>query len=167
MSFNNKFTVTEEFKNSNTYHHAINEFNAVYTDDTEDGMQVAILQCVMELLQTFSGQGHSGTSSAYVLNLFQKLADYEPLGPLTGADSEWTHLGYDSHMQYQNKRCAHVFKGEKGAYDSQYYIFVDPNGAGYTNSESRKYIEFPYVPTRVYVPRDEAGTPMWDKAEEK
>lgn len=166
MSFNNKFTVSDEFKKSNTYFHAINEFNAVYKDDVEDGMQVAILQCVMELLEKFHQQGHSGTSSSYALSVFMKLAGFEPLGPITGADSEWCHLGYDDNMTHQNKRCSHVFKGSNGAYDSQYYVFVDPNGSACTNIDSRKYIEFPYIPKVVYVPRDEEGNALWDQASE-
>lgn len=163
MSFKDKFTVGEDFKRSNVYAHALLEFECVYSDDE---MQVAILQCVMELLEKFYDQGHSGMSSSYALKLFTKLADFEPLGPITGADSEWAHLGYDDNMLYQNKRCSHVFKGSKGAYDSQYYVFVDPNGAACTNSESRKYIEFPYTPARVYVPRDEEGNALWDQASE-
>lgn len=166
MSFNNKFKVSDEFKKSNTYTHAINEFNAVFKEDAEDGMQVSILQCVMELLEKFYEQGHSGMSSSYALKVFMKLADFEPLGPITGDDSEWCHLGYDDNMSHQNKRCSHVFKGSKGAYDSQYYVFVDPNGSACTNSESRKYIEFPYTPKTVYVPRDEAGNALWDQASE-
>lgn len=161
--FANKFTVGEQFKQSNTYAHALLEFECVYSDDE---MQVAMLQCVLELLEKFHEQGHSGMSSMYALGVFSKLAKFEPLGPLTGADEEWVYLGYDENMTHQNKRCPHVFKGEKGAYDSSYYIFVDPDGSGYNNSESRKYIEFPYTPERVYVPRDENDTPLWNRASE-
>lgn len=161
--FADKFTVGEEFKKSNTYAHAMVEFEMTYS---EDEMQVAMLQCVMELLETFYNQGHSGMSSAYALKVFTQLANFEPLGPLTDAPGEWVSLMYNDDMMYQNKRCPHVFKGEKGAYDSSYYVFVDPDGSGCTNNQSRKYIEFPYTPERVYVPRDAEGTPLWDQASE-
>lgn len=161
--FANKFTVGEDFKRSNVYAHVLLEFECVYSDDE---MQVAMLQCVLELLEKFYEQGHSGMSSAYALGVFSKLANFEPLGPLTGADEEWVNLGYDDNMTHQNKRCPHVFKGKKGAYDSTYYIFVDPNGSGCTNGQSRKYIEFPYTPERVHVPRDEHDNPLWDQASE-
>jgi hypothetical protein len=85
---------------------------------------------------------------------------YEPLGPLTGEDWEWTELDYGDDMKYQNKRCGHVFKGADGrAYDSEGKIFYDwyTNDAGerykshFTSKDSRVYIEFPYTPVREYV----------------
>lgn len=71
---------------------------------------------VLELMEVFSKQGHSGMSAPIVANLFHKLANYEPLQPLTGEDSEWNDIrefggGY---AYYQNKRDSGLFKYSDG-----------------------------------------------------
>ncbi len=47
---------------------------------------------VLELVEKFSAQDHSGTSAFICLDLFKKVANYEPLGPLTGNDDEWEDI---------------------------------------------------------------------------
>ncbi len=141
--------------------HAWEEFRAAgWTNDKNefnDGMQEAICTHVLKLLSVFADEGHSGSSAPYAINLFEKLAKFEPVAPLTGEDWEWVEVSDD---MYQNKRCSHVFKGADGkAYDIDGKIFwdwhQDENGEMYkshfTGRESRVYIEFPYVPKREYV----------------
>lgn len=107
---------------------------------------------VMELVRLFAEQGHSGMSAGVCVSMFEQLARFKPLGPLTGTDDEWHLLDYDGDVTYQNKRCSHVFKGADGrAYDSQGRVFRDPSGACYTSSGSRVYVEFPYTPKVEYV----------------
>ena len=53
-----------------------------------DDMQDMVKANVLELLEVFGNQGHSGSSAPYVLGLFQRLADFKPLGQLTGEDDE-------------------------------------------------------------------------------
>lgn len=139
---------------SNIKAHAERELRASgYKMDGMDGPydQMAI-EAIMELLDVFSKQGHSGFSANYVIQAFTKLANFEPLAPLTGADDEWHECGDGV---YQNKRCGHVFKQADRfngqAYDIDGRIFRDPNGSCYTSSESRVPVTFPYTPTRVYV----------------
>lgn len=120
-------------------------------DDKEDGPNKWMASNILELLQVFAAQGHSGSSAPYVVNLFEKLARFEPLGPLTGADSEWTDHGDGL---FQNKRCSRVFK-QPDRFDGQAYDlygkgFRDPAGVSYTNRESMTPIIFPYTPTTVY-----------------
>jgi len=71
-------------------------------------------KAVMELIEKFSEQGHSGMSAPIVADLFKKLANYEPLGPITGKDEEWTFLDYGDNLQYQNKRESGLFKDKEG-----------------------------------------------------
>lgn len=71
-------------------------------------------EAVMELIEVFAKQGHSGMSASIVLNLFKRLGNYETLLPLTGKDEEWTHLGYSDALAYQNKRNSAVFKHANG-----------------------------------------------------
>jgi hypothetical protein len=91
-------------------------------DKEGDFYEGATGKAVMELIEVFSKQGHSGMSAPIVADLFKRLANYEPLQPITGKDEEWgdvRDLG-DGVPWYQNKRCSALFKdGEDG---KPYYI---------------------------------------------
>jgi len=151
------------------------EFKAAKWLDDEgkysDEMQEAICKHVLKLLDVFSDEGHSGSSAPYAINVFKKLAMFEPLVPLTGEDWEWTET---SEGVFQNKRCGHVFKQadrfDGQAYDIEGIVFyewherdLDPDEPGYpgktrfkshyTSSESRVPVTFPYSPIRNYVER--------------
>jgi hypothetical protein len=91
-------------------------------DKTGDFYEGMTGKSVMELIEVFSKQGHSGTSAPMVASIFQKLANYEPLIGITGKDEEWSDvrdLG-DGKPWYQNKRCSAIFKDGKDG--KPYYI---------------------------------------------
>ena len=73
--------------------HAWIEFRAAgWTGENgkfNDEMQELICKHVLKLLEVFHGEGHSGSSAPYAINLFEKLAKFEPVAPLTGEDWEW------------------------------------------------------------------------------
>ena len=48
------------------------------------GMQDAINKNILEIVEIFSNQGHSGFSAGYALNVLERLLRYKPLTPLTG-----------------------------------------------------------------------------------
>ena len=110
---------------------------------------------ILELLEVFSKQGHSGSSASYVIGMFFKLASHEPITPLTGEDVEWEKVDFQT---LQNVRCSRVFKnintGE--VYDVQGKIFEEPDGARYTSKNSLVNITFPYMPQTqvIKVPRE-------------
>jgi len=160
---------------SNLHSHALMEFKAAKWLDDEgkysDEMQEAICKHVLKLLDVFADEGHSGSSAPYAVNVFKKLAMFEPLVPLTGEDWEWTET---SEGVFQNKRCSHVFKQadrfDGQAYDIDGIVFyewherdLDPDEPGYpgktrfkshyTSSESRVPVTFPYTPVKNYVER--------------
>lgn len=128
----------------------------------KDEMDQDMRKCVLDIIDIFSEQGHSGFSAALCTNLVTKLMKFEPLTPITGEDDEWMEVGPN---MFQNKRCSHVFKDADGkAYDSEGIIFYDilkneDDGSEfksyYTSSNSRVFIEFPYTPTKIYVERPE------------
>ena len=136
---------------SNYEEHAKQEFKAAgWTDKNgqfKDEMQELLCSQVLELLALFATHGHSGTTAPYAVSLFSKLADFQPLVPITGEDLEWIQVGENL---WQNKRCSRVFK-ELDAYDSRGKVFREPSGACYTNQNSRVTITFPYTPTTVYI----------------
>ena len=134
---------------NNYQKHAKSEFESLgWPGDCE--MQQMMCEQILELLGVFGEHGHSGSSAPYAINLFKKLASFEPIAPLTGEDSEWGDP-YDGKTR-QNKRCSHVFKEEDGrAYDIDAVVFREPNGCCYTGKGSRRYIKFPYTPKTKYV----------------
>ncbi len=146
--------------------HAKREFQAAGWADAEgnieEPMQRDICNHVLTLLEVFSAEGHSGSSAPYAIDLFKKLASFEPLVPLSGDDSEWNDVGDG---RYQNNRCSHVFKDKDRfggqAYDIDGIIFYDnyvdeegkPYKSYYTSRDSAVPITFPYTPKREYKER--------------
>lgn len=108
---------------------------------------------VLDLIKAFSEQGHSGMSAGMCVSMFERLARFEPLSPLTGSDDEWNEV---TEGMFQNRRCSHVFKENGVAYDSEGKVFREPSGACFTSKDSRVEIEFPYVPKREYIDVEEA-----------
>lgn len=143
----------------NTVRHAEREFLAAgyipLDQEQEDGPNKWIQENVLELLEVFSRQGHSGFSAPYAVDVFRKLAMHEPLVPLSGADDEWNEVGEGV---FQNNRCSHVFKDKDRfngqAYDINGRIFREPDGACYTSGDSCVPVTFPYTPKREYVDVD-------------
>lgn len=161
---------------SNLRSHAMREFRAVgWTNEHgqfNDDMQEAICVHVLKLLDVFSDEGHTGTTAPYTIELFQKLASFKPIGPLTGEDWEWVDVsdrgGHNGSTLWQNNRCSNVFKDETGAYDIDAVVFyewcereLDPDEDGYpgmkkfksffTSRDSKRYVTFPYTPLTQYV----------------
>ncbi len=147
---------------SNLHKHALAEFKAAgWIDDTgyKDEMQGLICDHVLKLIDLFSDEGHSGTTASYTINLFTRLAKFEPITALTGEDWEWVDHGHTK----QNKRCSTVFKDPDGSvYDINDKVFwewakrdlyEDEEGypgtsiykSYYTCKDSRVPVKFPYI----------------------
>jgi hypothetical protein len=141
---------------SSLHSHAMSEFRAAGWTDAdgkfEDEMQEDICKHVLELLKVFSDEGHSGSTAPYTVNMFKKLAMFEPIVPLTGEDWEWHE---PSPGVFQNIRCSRVFKQADRfngqAYDIEGRVFREPTGACYTGAESCVPVTFPYTPKTEYV----------------
>lgn len=98
-------------------------------------------KAVLELIEVFAKQGHSGMSASVVRTLFNKLADYKPITSITDLQSDWIEVGDN---MFQHKQVSAVFKtGESG---KPYYldgqIFKDKRGT-YTSRDSRKPLDLP------------------------
>lgn len=128
---------------------------------------------VMELIEVFSKQGHSGMSAPIVADIFKKLANYEPLQPITGKDEEWGDVRDIGNGEpwYQNKRCSALFKDGKDG--RPYYIDAvikrDQNGTcwsgmawlseeDYKTGDRSKMVgkkgyikSFPFTPKTFYI----------------
>lgn len=129
---------------SNLHDHAVYELSLL--DDGSDE-QKEVNKDILEIVDKFASQGHSGFSAYYALSLVDRLLKFLPIKPLTGEDSEWNQLNYGGKVEYQNKRASNVFKDSNGnVYD------VDRFSHSYGDHEStwcgpRYYIDkFPYQP---------------------
>ena len=153
---------------SNYKFHAMNEFRAAGWVDQNgkylDEMQEMICNHVLALLDVFADEGHSGTTAPYTIELFSKLAKFDPIVPLTGEDWEWSEVSDgDNGKMYQNKRCGAVFK-DANRHDGQpYYLdgkvfwewYKSDDGemskSYFTSADSQVPIVFPYTPKSEYV----------------
>lgn len=161
---------TIEEQRSNMLNYAKEELKAAgWMDGGKDDMDYWMARHVLQLLLLFSLEGHSGSSAPFAINLFKRLANWKPLGPLTGEDSEWSDMSEASGCSmFQNRRDSTVFKeGKDGvAYTIDGYVFREPyvNDEGkegtvtFTSRASRKEVVFPYNipegPIFIDVPRD-------------
>lgn len=114
-----------------------------------DDMQDEIKKDILQIIDVFSEQGHSGMSGAYLLNVLDKLIRFKPITPLTGDAKEWGKPSGDDFCQ-QNKRCSSVFRrnfDNSTAYDIDGKVFSDDGGETfYSCRESRIPVVFPYMP---------------------
>lgn len=115
---------------------------------------------VLELINVFSKQGHSGFSAPHCIQLFKQLANYEIITPLTGKDDEWNDIsGINGGEMYQNNRDSRVFKNGRfmKAYFIEAIVFRSDSGGLFTGTinnviSSSHYIKsFPFIPKTFYV----------------
>ena len=133
-------------------------------EECEDDPDKWIQKNVLELLEVFSNQGHSGFSAPYAIDYFQKLASFKPLTPIMCTDDEWSNTSLLDPLDnlYQNKREGSIFK--EGINGKPYYIdaivWRNQNGNCYTGSafnskkesiKSRQYIKIPFTPKTFYI----------------
>lgn len=154
---------------SNYISHAKKEFQiAGWTD--KDGkfdcpMQELMCTQVLELLGLFASHGHSGSSYGYALKIFDKLARFSLIKPLTGQEDEWNEVGDGV---WQNNRLSSVFKDSEGKpYDidgNVYWEWYKDQETGevykshFSKGGDRFYIEFPYEqqpPNEIFCPSEE------------
>ncbi len=132
---------------SNLYNFAQSELEYAGFSKPNSEYNNALKNDVLELIEVFSNQGHSGFSASIVVDIFSKLASFKPISPLTGEDDEWNEIQEGS---FQNKRYSGLFK-DKDRFNGQAYdiygkIFRDPDGSQWTSADSFVVVDFPYVP---------------------
>jgi hypothetical protein len=151
-------------RDSNLVKHVEREWAAVWPNGDE--MQDMMREHVLDMACVFTAEGHSGFSGRYAMHLIERALMFKPLGPLTGADSEWGEP-FCSEGTRQNKRLSSVFKLPDGTvYDNEGEnspIYEDPDGARYTRGGpgNRTPVTFPYVQKpRPVVKVDYKGQPI-------
>lgn len=113
------------FKNKNSYliAHAKREMEIVGLNKPDADYGGMLYDAIIEMMMVFSAQDHSGFSAHRTLQLFNELAHFHNLTPLTSNPSEWNNvLDGSSHGKplYQNRRNPAMFSN-----DLKYYYSVD------------------------------------------
>lgn len=116
----------------------------------DDELQQMMNKGVLDIVELFAEQGHSGFSAPYAIGLIQRLLDWKPITALTGEEDEWAEpFKSDTENTQQNKRCSAVFRKNNDnstAYYIEGKVFSDDGGeTWFTNRDSFVPIEFPYT----------------------
>lgn len=109
----------KEVEDSNLVAHAKRELERAgfYDDDVMYGEMLP--NAIMELVETFALQGHSGMSASIVTGVLGRLLRFEPLIELTSDPDEWIEVGDG---MWQNKRNPAAFSEDGG--ESWYLLEV-------------------------------------------
>lgn len=100
---------------SNLVRHAVDEMNraGLYDEDADYGGSIA--EAVEELVRAFARQGHSGFSAMYTLAIFNKVANFETLTPITSDPNEWQDVSEMSGRSlWQSRRNPSLFSEDGG-----------------------------------------------------
>ena len=128
-----------------------------------DGLQDAINKNILDIVELFASQGHSGISAGYAMSILERLLRFKPLTPLTGEDDEWTEVSDKMGKRcFQNKRCPSVFKTTDAQGNTIEVHDIDAIACSYnggltwfTSSRFIKNVTFPYEPPthpeKVYI----------------
>lgn len=97
---------------SNLMNHAKRELDLLLgADDSADFYEGMTRKAVLELMEVFARQGHSGMSASIVLDLFSQLSDFKPLTPLTNDPADWNEVGEGV---WQCRRQSSAFSADGG-----------------------------------------------------
>lgn len=122
---------------SNLIEHAKREMAIAGVDKDIYGDMTS--KAVLELLEVFNKQGHSGFSAGLVSSLFYELAQFKNLAPLTDNPEEWYYHEADKWNGetgiWQNKRCGEAFSEDEG---KTYYLTSETVNGKKTYHESAK-----------------------------
>ena len=97
---------------SNLVEHARRELQLAGLFDADSDYGGALGRAVLELIEKFSDEGHSGASAAMALRVFSLLAAFKNLTPLTAAPGEW--LEVEAGKMWQSRRNSTAFSRDGG-----------------------------------------------------
>lgn len=96
---------------SNLIKHAEYELRLAGLFDKDSDYGGDLGRAVMQLIEVFSAQEHSGFSAARTLQLFNRVAKFKTLLPIGKTKDEWMEVGEGL---WQNKRQYSVFSKDGG-----------------------------------------------------
>ncbi len=103
---------------TNLERHAENEMRRAGLFDKDADYRGMIAAAVMRLVKVHAAEGHSGFSHSYALEIFNKVANFKTLTPVTSDPSEWNEVCDRSEQEptglWQNNRCSTFFSRDGG-----------------------------------------------------
>lgn len=101
---------------SNLSTHAERELRKAGLFDKDSDYEGMLGEAVLELVKVFSAQGHSGFSAHMTMQIFQRVAMFKTLTPLTSDPDEWIDIGDmpDGKTTWQNRRQGSCFSNDGG-----------------------------------------------------
>lgn len=156
---------------SNSVEYAKSELARITKDG--DGLQNAINKNILDIIELFASQGHSGFTAGYAMSILERLSRFKPITPLTGEDDEWIKVSDEMGQRcFQNKRCSSVFKTTDAqgntieVHDIDAIACSDNGGlTWFTSSRFRKNVTFPYEPPthpeKIYIEYTEDVPLCW------
>ncbi len=96
--------------------HARHELKAAGLFDEDSDYGGMLGQAVLELVEKFAAQGHSGFSAQMTLTVFDRVARFKTLTPITSNPIEWTEVSnyFNGKGVWQNRRNPAVFSNDGG-----------------------------------------------------
>lgn len=122
---------------SNLINHAERELKLAGIREKDADYGGALYNAVMELVKVFSKQ-HSGASAERTLQLFNKVASYKNLMPLTGEDNEWNNISNKCGKLLQSNRKPDVFKKDDKAYYLDAIIWRTQTGSSWSGTAKKE-----------------------------
>lgn len=116
---------------SNLVEHAKVEMKMVGLDKPDADYDGMLYNAVLELIEVFASQGHSGFSAELTLELFNELAKFQNLSDITANEAEWEDISEMwGSAHWQNKRNSALFSEDNG---KTYYNVEDKENVVYTS----------------------------------
>ena len=115
----------------------------------DSGYDGTINSAVLELIELFSKRHHSGGSAGTIINLFGRLARFNPITNIADAPEQWTKIDCcgdteTEPVRYQHRRCPVVFKQAGVVTYLDGYRFSDDGGTyWWITNESRIELQLP------------------------
>lgn len=107
------------------------ELAGLFDKDSDYGGMMG--PAVMNMIYVFASEGHSGFSAHWALGLFEKVASFQNLTPITSNSEEWCEV---SENLWQCRRDSRLFSHNGGKtwynYEDCAYRYRDKNGATFT-----------------------------------
>jgi hypothetical protein len=141
----------EVYKPKNAILHAEREIGLLVKSENELDQELSdwLNKNVLDLLYVFSRQGHSGGTAEEMLRLFNHLARFKPLMPITADPAEWADMTEQTGRPFwQNRRQTTCFSedGGKTFYDIDYpplpVSWFDKVWAKVTRKPLKKFVVF-------------------------
>ena len=99
--------------------------------DPFDGYVNSCAKNAIEMLKIFDKEGHSGLSASVTLRIFNRLANFKNIDPLTNNPDEWQKLSGWEDVDWQNKRNPSCFTADFKTYhdlDDKENKIIDEHG---------------------------------------